>query len=1174
MESEKTNLITYFILMNNNLLSKTMRNAISYVIDYDYIIYEIMGGTAERLKSAIPNGIIYANDTFNYPVYNITKARQFLVDGGIVPAYYNDGVNDYHDFQQHINGTMPPIAEYTYIYNADNLLRGKIGILLKDNLENLGIKLTLNGMSFSKYISYLIGFPPYSRDDFHLAMAGWVEDYNDPINYINTLLNPSQIYDYAQVDDLYLNTAMEEALKITDPKAREAKYDEMQQYIIEDLMPLAYLYVQNLSCAHHRDLTGFQQNAFNNLNFHICQWNRTQYSMEITRPNDLTFFEGTIGNSITWNITAMNVSTPIYYVYKGMDLVQSDVWDSGVPVNINIDELSTGTYQYRIEVHNSDKIVEDIVDVKVVDIESNIPFIYGLSSRVRDLDPVDAWDIASINVLDQVAEGLFTYNYSDPSNAIIPNLAADMGTWSADYKNYTVTLKPNITFHDGTPFNATAVKFSVDRYQYFMNATGELTDWYYPTTAQLYVWPNQTLIINRTEVIDDYTVRFVLNHYYAPFEALLCFPSMYILSPTAHAAHATTRIPTDETGDIVGTGPFVFDGYNPLVNVTFHAFEDYRKGPAQIKSLVFSIIIDPFDRFLALLNGDIGMVDRIESLYVNTIDPDMISILKNDPGITVLESEKTSTDINLISMNNNFLDNITRKAIAYAIDYDFIIDEIMEGTAERLKSAIPNGIIYANDTFDYPTFNITFARTIMQWMGYGVGWNISYNPDNPYANPDHYNWINANFMQLKYIYNTDNLLRAKFGILLMENLMLIGINVTLTGMSFYEFLYRLYRIPGYTTYEFHLANMGWWPDYNDPSDFINPLFTPGAASNYGEVDEPLYNQWMDEALKITDPKAREAKYDDIQQIIIEDLVNYAYTHVQKLVCAHHSDLTGFQQNAFNKLNFHTCLWKPIPPGNFNLTTGAGTPDTDGNFNLNWTISANAQNYSVYQYSQFITKINGSLTPLILETVALSLPLSGYSDGTYYFIVVAHNEFGNTLSDCIDVVVQIPQPPGPFTLYSDAGTPDTDGNFNLNWTISVNAQNYSVYQYSQFITKINGSLTPLLLETENLTFPISGLTSGDYYFIVVAHNEYGNTLSNCLKVSIQIPPGPFTLYSDTGTSDDDGNFNLNWTISVNGQNYSVYQYSQFITKINGSLTPLILETEDLTFPISGLTSGDY
>ncbi len=98
---------------------------------------------------------------------------------------------------------------------------------------------------------------------------------------------------------------------------------------------------------------------------------------------------------------------------------------------------------------------------------------------------------------------------------------------------------------------------------------------------------------------------------------------------------------------------------------------------------------------------------------------------------------------------------------------------------------------------------------------------------------------------------------------------------------------------------------------------------------------------------------------------------------------------------------------PESPGNFILSSDAGTPDTDGNFTLTWTSDSGASNYSIYQYSSIITNINGSLTLILGETEILSLPISGYSNGTYYFIAIAFNNYGNKTSNCIDVEIKIP-----------------------------------------------------------------------------------------------------------------------------------------------------------------------
>ncbi len=144
-----------------------------------------------------------------------------------------------------------------------------------------------------------------------------------------------------------------------------------------------------------------------------------------------------------------------------------------------------------------------------------------------------------------------------------------------------------------------------------------------------------------------------------------------------------------------------------------------------------------------------------------------------------------------------------------------------------------------------------------------------------------------------------------------------------------------------------------------------------------------------------------------------------------------------------------------------LYSNAGNPDNDGTFDLTWTESPGARNYSIYRHSSYISEINGSLTLLASEITDLSLGLSEYADGTYYFIVEAHYDQDDVLLNCITVVVGLT--PGDFTVYSNAVNPDNDGVFHLIWTLSSGANNYSVYHHSSYISEINGSLTTLASE---------------------------------------------------------------------------------------------------------------
>jgi len=127
-----------------------------------------------------------------------------------------------------------------------------------------------------------------------------------------------------------------------------------------------------------------------------------------------------------------------------------------------------------------------------------------------------------------------------------------------------------------------------------------------------------------------------------------------------------------------------------------------------------------------------------------------------------------------------------------------------------------------------------------------------------------------------------------------------------------------------------------------------------------------------------------------------------------------------------------------------------------------------------------------------------------------------------------------RPPTPFTLTSNAGNPDTDGKFILEWTESELADTYSVYRDG------------FLLESGiiELYYDIEVYTNESYDFKIKAFNEYGNITSNIITIIVEIPPPPkpfpFMLTSDANNPDTDGIFILYWTVSQYANSYSIYQ----------------------------------
>jgi WD40 repeat protein len=263
----------------------------------------------------------------------------------------------------------------------------------------------------------------------------------------------------------------------------------------------------------------------------------------------------------------------------------------------------------------------------------------------------------------------------------------------------------------------------------------------------------------------------------------------------------------------------------------------------------------------------------------------------------------------------------------------------------------------------------------------------------------------------------------------------------------------------------------------------------------------------------------------------------------------------------------------FPPNNFTLSTDTGNASYSGNFNLIWTESEGANNYTIYTYDYPITQINYSLTPLERNYKQHNYSINGLQNGTYYYAIVAHNQFGNTTTNCVNVTV-IRYPPLPFNLSTNATQPEIDGNYNLTWDSSLLASYYTVYECNKTITVINSSVTTIVPSTTNLNYSITNKSNGVYYYLVKAFNNNGNTSSNCINVSVERAPSNFTIYTTATIPDEDGDFILTWNSTFQADNYTVYMHNSSITEINDTLTLLANMTTDLNCIVPTLTNGTY
>jgi peptide/nickel transport system substrate-binding protein len=426
---------------------------------------------------------------------------------------------------------------------------------------------------------------------------------------------------------------------------------------------------------------------------------------------------------------------------------------------------------------------EDILFLKP---NQGAPFIVGVPTNPVDLDPIDSWDSASNNVIEQVCEGLFRYNLSEPNMPRINWLAKD-SQWE-DKLTLQITLREGVLFHDGTPFNATAAKWNLDRLLYLTNCSGTLPiTTPVAKTTSLWRFPNGTAIINQVDVINQTSIRIHLNGAYSPLLDLLSYTNAYMLSPRSTPADDYIDL---YSGVLVGTGPFVYDGYTPDIEVNFHAFENYWQGMANITEMTFSIIFDSNTRNNAMLAYDIDFLQGHLNAYIPNFEA--------DPEITVMHYTDSygipSLIYQYLGFNNERINKTWRKAISYAINYSYIVDELQNREVVRANSPISPGFGDAyNSSTKAATWNLAKARQILKDVGIPgtVGLTANNDTTGTVANA----WKAANLASFNYTYNIGNAFREDLLILLQENLDQIGITLIDDGVTWSEFLEKLLIFP-------------------------------------------------------------------------------------------------------------------------------------------------------------------------------------------------------------------------------------------------------------------------------------------------------------------------------------------------------------------------------------------
>ena len=444
---------------------------------------------------------------------------------------------------------------------------------------------------------------------------------------------------------------------------------------------------------------------------------------------------------------------------------------------------------------------------------------------------------------------------------IVPWLASAW-TVSDDGLSYEFDLRDDVTFQDGTPFDAEAVCFNFDR---IVN----------PDTGSLYA---VALIgaYESCEATDATTAVVTLSAPYTPFLANLSTPFLGMVSPTAVEAD-----PASFSVNPVGTGPFSFVSFAADSELKLARNDDYNwapegaehEGPAYLDSLTFQIISDATVRTGSLTSGDVDAIDGVPAQQVQTIEA--------NPDLSYL-NEVQSGGMFQIFMNSTrpgLEDTDVRVAIAKALDIDSSVAATYFGAYERATSPLAPTTAGFDDSIAPIGFDPDAAAAELDAAGWAIGSDGIREKDG----------VKLSLSYLEFSPSYDS--RLELAEFLKANLADIGVELVIEGLPIAQIQEKIAA----NDYDFVTTSF----IAVDP-DILNTLYQSESYFNFSRAT--AFDDQLAEGQITPSGADRDAIYAGIQQTVVEDAYSIP-TYLMAYRVATNSNLggLGFDAAAYPKL---------------------------------------------------------------------------------------------------------------------------------------------------------------------------------------------------------------------------------------------------------------------------------
>nr|MDD6335158.1 ABC transporter substrate-binding protein [bacterium] len=403
----------------------------------------------------------------------------------------------------------------------------------------------------------------------------------------------------------------------------------------------------------------------------------------------------------------------------------------------------------------------------------------------------------------------------DGNNQVVADLATD---WSYDEKTctYTFRLRQDVKWHDGQPFTARDVRFTLEAIMDPENASENASNFE---------------DITQIETPDDYTVAITLC---APNVALLDYLTIGILP--AHLLEGKDLATDDFNRNPIGTGPYKLEKWAVGQSITLVRNQDFYRGVPRIETVVFKIVQDSKARALQLKSG------KLDLAQVTPEDADSF----RTKGYTVYDMKTADYRGILYNFNSDFFkaNRELPTILCYAIDRQAIVDTVLKGCGQAAYSPLQAGP-YNNPDIEKFTYDPEKCARLLDEAGWKMG-------------PDGVREKNGQKLAFVLHNGQGDQVRIDMSTIVSQQLKAVGADVKVSVDALVDWAGQ----------EAYL--IGWGSPF-DPDDHTYKVFGTGKGANYSAYSNARIDELLTRARQTDDIAERKQLYGQFQQEMTKDM---------------------------------------------------------------------------------------------------------------------------------------------------------------------------------------------------------------------------------------------------------------------------------------------------------------